>query len=174
MQRRDCTTTMHFPQNTFVLVMCWVTRSWSWYIPECTILHAPVNVENSAKSAGTMLCGELLDRSKTFELLSTANDVGIRAWDTAEMYPVPQRAETQGRSEKLLGEWLRTQRRETQHVTTKVAGPGGMEWLRGGPATLDGENITEALHSSLRRLKLDYVDVMLLHWPDRCFLYCTS
>lgn len=117
-----------------------------------------------------MLCGEMLDRAEALQLLSAARDAGINAWDTAEMYPVPQRAETQGASEELLGEWLRTQPRETQHVTTKVAGPGGMEWLRGGPVCLDGENITEALQGSLKRLGTDFVDVLLLHWPDRCRL----
>lgn len=76
----------------------------------------------------------------------------------------------QGRSEEILGAWLRRQPRGRGAfiVATKVAGPGGMDWLRGGPAKLDGANITAALDASLTRLGTDYVDLLQLHWPDRC------
>ena len=59
------------------------------------------------------------------------------------------------------------QRRQDHIVCTKVAGPGAMDWLRGGPASMDGKNITEAIDGSLRRLQTDYIDLVLLHWPDR-------
>lgn len=115
-----------------------------------------------------MLFGELLDRSSAHTLLCAAAEHGVSAWDTAEMYPVPQRAGTQGRSEELLGDWLAQQARDRHIITTKVAGPGGMEWLRGGPLRLDSGNIRSAIQGSLRRLRTDYIDVFLLHWPDRC------
>ena len=118
--------------------------------------------------AGTMLCGELLDRDASFRFLSTAAERGLRQWDTAEMYPVPQRAATQGMSEALLGQWLQGQDKSLHKVTTKVAGPGGMDWLRGGPERLDTSNIQAALDASLQRLRLDCIDTLLLHWPDRC------
>ncbi len=75
----------------------------------------------------------------------------------------------QGRSEEILGAWLRRQPRgrDAFIVATKVAGPGGMNWLRGGPAKLDGANIAAALDASLARLGTDYVDLLQLHWPDR-------
>ena len=115
-----------------------------------------------------MLFGELLDNNSAMQMLCTAADYGIRAWDTAEMYPVPQRQCTQGQSEELLGAWLAQQPRDRHFVTTKVAGPGSMDWLRGGPIRLDGANIRSAIEGSLRRLRTDYVDCLLLHWPDRC------
>lgn len=60
-------------------------------------------------------------------------------------------------------------RRDHVVVGTKVAGPSGqMEWIRGGPLRVDGPNIREALEGSLRRLGTDYVDILHLHWPDRC------
>jgi aryl-alcohol dehydrogenase-like predicted oxidoreductase len=117
-----------------------------------------------------MMCGDLLDSKASFELFAAANALDVRSWDTAEMYPVPQAAKTQGRSEELLGEWLQGHRREEHNVMTKVSGPGGMEWLRGGPKQLDGYNITAAIDSSLHRLRTDYIDMLLLHWPDRCRL----
>ena len=82
-------------------------------------------------------------------------------------YPVPQRAGTQGRSEAILGAWLQGQDRSKFVVATKVAGPGGMAWLRGGPAALDGRNIIAAIDGSLQRLGVDCIDLLQLHWPDR-------
>jgi aryl-alcohol dehydrogenase-like predicted oxidoreductase len=88
--------------------------------------------------------------------------------DSAEMYPVPQRAETQGRSEEFLGRWLReTGCRSRVVVATKVAGPAGMAWLRDGPLRLDAAAIRAATEASLLRLRCDYVDLLQLHWPDR-------
>jgi hypothetical protein len=60
---------------------------------------------------GTMLFGESTDHDTAMELLSTCMDHGMNFFDTAEMYPVPQRAETQGMSEQYLGGWLKQQRR---------------------------------------------------------------
>ena len=115
-----------------------------------------------------MLFGESTPEREAHRLLSAAAEVGVTAFDSAEMYPVPQRAETQGSSEAILGRWLRGRRdRDSLVVATKVAGPGGMSWLRGGPVALDGANITAAIDGSLRRLQVDYIDLLQLHWPDR-------
>ncbi|KAL4590506.1 hypothetical protein LXL04_003437 [Taraxacum kok-saghyz] len=56
---------------------------------------------------GTMTFGEQNSLSQSFKLLDKAFDTGINFFDSAEMYPVPQRAETQGRSEEYFGRWLR-------------------------------------------------------------------
>lgn len=101
-------------------------------------------------------------------MLSHAAERGVTFFDSGEMYPVPQRAETQGRSEAILGSWLKAQDRSKYIIATKVAGPGGMAWLRGGPLALDAANITLAIEGSLRRLQTDCIDLLQLHWPDRC------
>eukprot|EP00892_Ulva_mutabilis_P000866 jgi/Ulvmu1/10780/UM069_0014.1 len=118
---------------------------------------------------GTMLCGEGLDRTESFAMLDHAHSLGIRTWDSAEMYPVPQAEETAGRSEEILGQWIQSRQHErSEHaIVTKVAGPGNMPWIRGGPAALDGKNILRAADGSLQRLSTDYIDCLLLHWPDR-------
>ena len=116
---------------------------------------------------GTTFFGESLDETASFVVLSAAADHGICHWDTAEAYPVPPSPETHGLSEAILGAWLQGRPREKFRVTTKVSGPGSSGWLRGGPERLDGANITAALEGSLRRLRTDYVDLLLLHWPDR-------
>lgn len=59
-----------------------------------------------------MLFGESTDAAAAEQLLGTCMDAGVNFFDVAEMYPVPQRAETYGRSEEVLGAWLaRRQRR---------------------------------------------------------------
>jgi aryl-alcohol dehydrogenase-like predicted oxidoreductase len=75
----------------------------------------------------------------------------------------------QGLSDDFLGRWLRAAGvRERVLVCTKVTGPAAMPWLRDGPVRLDGPNIRAAVEASLRRLRTDRVDLLQLHWPDRC------
>jgi aryl-alcohol dehydrogenase-like predicted oxidoreductase len=86
----------------------------------------------------------------------------------AEMYPVPPRAETQGRTEAFLGSWLRNQARDKLVIATKITAQGrGFGWIRGGPGPIDRKSIQEALDGSLMRLQTDYVDLYQIHWPDR-------
>ncbi|KAK0582956.1 hypothetical protein LWI29_031502 [Acer saccharum] len=119
---------------------------------------------------GTMTFGEQNSLPQSFRLLDQAFDAGINFFDSAEMYPVPQLAETQGRSEEYLGRWIRDRKipRDRIVITTKVSGPSGqMTWIRGGPNCLDARNITEAIDNSLERIQTDYIDLYQIHWPDR-------
>ena len=119
---------------------------------------------------GTMMYGASIPPSLAYRQLSYAVDHGIASFDTAEMYPVPQAPDTQGASEKVVGDWLKHTtlvRRDDVHITTKVAGPAAMTWLRNGPTQLDGKNVALAIDGSLGRLGTDHVDLLLLHWPDR-------
>ncbi|KAF0896809.1 hypothetical protein E2562_028106 [Oryza meyeriana var. granulata] len=117
-----------------------------------------------------MTMGEQSGLPESLRLLDAAFDAGVNFFDSAEMYPVPQRRETHGRSEEFLGRWLRARRvpRDSVVVATKVAGPSGqMTWIRNGPVSLDSQNIAEAIEGSLRRLGVDYIDLYQIHWPDR-------
>ncbi|KAK9856101.1 hypothetical protein WJX84_005029 [Apatococcus fuscideae] len=115
-----------------------------------------------------MLFGTTTASPLAGQLLDAAAESGITFFDTAEMYPVPQSAVTHGASEAILGEWLQHQRREDFTVATKVAGPSGqMDWIRGGPQSLNASNIMQAIDGSLSRLQTDYIDLFQIHWPDR-------
>lgn len=117
---------------------------------------------------GTMTFGEQNTLAEACAQLDYAVEQGVNFIDTAEMYPVPGKAETQGRTEEYVGHWLKTQVRDQLIVATKIAGPArGFGWIRGGPAALDRANITAAIETSLQRLQTDYVDLFQLHWPDR-------
>ncbi|XP_021730871.1 uncharacterized protein LOC110697799 [Chenopodium quinoa] len=128
------------------------------------------NLTVSKLCFGTMTFGEQNSLQQSFRLLDSAFDSGINFFDSAEMYSVPQRAETQGRSEEYLGRWIKDRNipRDRIVLATKVAGPSGqMTWIRGGPECLDAKNITEAIDNSLLRLQTDYIDLYQIHWPDR-------
>jgi len=114
-----------------------------------------------------MLFGEGTVEADAHRQMDIAVAGGVNFFDSAEMYSIPQRVETQGRSEQIVGNWLRGRQRSNFVIATKVAGPGGMEWIRGGPPSLDAANITAAIDASLRRLQTDYIDLIQLHWPDR-------
>ena len=117
---------------------------------------------------GTMTFGQQNTLAEACAQLDYAVAQGVNFIDTAEMYPVPGKAETQGRSEEYLGKWLRTQIREKIIIASKVAGPArGFHWIRGGPLSIDRDNIITALETSLKRLQTDYIDLYQIHWPAR-------
>ena len=116
---------------------------------------------------GTMTWGEQNSEAQAHEQLDHAVGQGINFIDTAEMYPVPPNAKTQGLTEKYLGTWLARQNRERLIIATKVAGPGRRDWIRDGRTDLTKGVIAEAVDTSLARLRTDYIDLYQIHWPQR-------
>ncbi|MFP4279905.1 MAG: NADP(H)-dependent aldo-keto reductase [Halochromatium sp.] len=118
---------------------------------------------------GTMTFGEQNSEAEAFAQLDRAVDAGINFIDTAEIYPVPPRAETQGATERFIGNWLAERGgRERLIIASKVAGPGDwIDYLRMPGRRLDRANIEAAVDASLARLRTDYLDLYQLHWPDR-------
>lgn len=118
---------------------------------------------------GTLTFGSTCDVKTSHRILDEAVDSGINAIDTAETYPLTNRHDLAGRSEAVIGDWLKNQRRETIVIASKVAGPN-TSWIqppvRAGQTALDRVNITKAIEGSLRRLQTDYLDLYQVHWPD--------
>ena len=118
---------------------------------------------------GTMTFGEQNTEAEAHSQLDYALERGINFIDTAEMYPVMPRAETQGKTEQYIGSWLKKSgKRRDIILATKVAGPArGMQWIRQGQNDLNAANIRAAVDASLKRLQTDYIDLYQLHWPSR-------
>jgi aryl-alcohol dehydrogenase-like predicted oxidoreductase len=124
-------------------------------------------LEVSEVCLGTMTWGEQNSEAEAHAQLDYAIAQGVTFIDTAEMYPVPPNATTQGRTETILGRWLARRGREGLVIASKVAGPGRREWIRGGRTDLTREVIAEAVETSLGRLQIDSLDLYQFHWPQR-------
>lgn len=126
----------------------------------------------SAVGLGIMTFGSKTSEAQAFCQLDRALEAGINLFDTAENYPAPVLAETQGRSERILGRWIGSRGvRRRVIIATKVAGPGNaagdMTHVRGAHRRLDRDNIVTAVNASLERLSTDYIDLYQVHWPER-------
>ncbi len=122
---------------------------------------------------GTMTWGQQNTEAEAHEQITYAMDQGVNFMDAAEMYPVPPKAETQGRTEEYIGTWFaQNGHREHWILATKACGPRDeFRYLRGGP-NYSKDQLISAVDNSLKRLQTDYIDLYQLHWPERptnCF-----
>lgn len=116
---------------------------------------------------GSMTWGNQNSEAEGHEQLDYAFNNGINFIDTAELYPVPATPETQGRTSKIIGTWLKkTGNRDHVILASKIAGPGDYTaHIRTTGFSPDA--IKEAVNSELKRLQTDYIDLYQLHWPER-------
>ena len=119
---------------------------------------------------GTMTWGEQNTEQEGHAQMDLALDRGVNFFDTAELYAIPPRRETYGRTEEIIGTWFAARgNRDKVILATKVIGRSRIDWSRAGGRTADlsREQIFEAVEGSLRRLRTDYIDLYQVHWPDR-------
>lgn len=120
---------------------------------------------------GTMTWGQQNTEAEGHAQMDYALERGVNFWDTAEMYSVPPKAETQGSTERIIGTWFaKTGRRKEVILATKIAGLSKMLWTRDNDVEWTRhtkDQIDEAVEKSLKRLQTDYIDLYQLHWPDR-------
>ncbi len=111
---------------------------------------------------GTMTFGLQCDEKTSFAILDTAAAGGITFLDTADAYPLGGKLEDMGRTEEVLGKWLKG-RREQFVVATKCSGKvGPAPWQQG----TSRKHVMHAIDDSLRRLGTDYVDLYQVHHFD--------
>ena len=116
---------------------------------------------------GTMTWGEQNNIQEGFEQMDYALEQGINFFDTAELYAIPPKKETYGKTEEIIGSWLKEKNNRSKIIlATKISGPG-LSWIRGGGNQYDEKNINKAVEGSLKRLNTDYIDLYQLHWPER-------
>jgi len=124
----------------------------------------------SALCLGTMTWGQQNTEAEGHAQMDYAVDHGINFFDTAEMYSIPPKPETQGSTERIIGSWFKARgNRDKIILASKVNGRSDSTWLRpdGSKTRLDRKNIEAAIEGSLKRLGTDYIDLYQLHWPDR-------
>lgn len=122
---------------------------------------------------GTMTWGQQNTEEEGHAQMDYAFERGVNFLDTAELYPIPPKAETQGATERIVGSWMKARgNRDRVVLATKVVGRTANEWFRGGrPSKLVRADIMDAVDKSLARLQTDYIDLYQIHWPDRKILF---
>ena len=111
---------------------------------------------------GTMTFGVQCDEAASRAILDRAAAAGITFLDTADVYPLGGTAETVGRTETILGGWLRGRRQNFIVATKGYGATGPNPWDQG----LSRKHLLDAIDASLTRLGTDYVDLYQIHHPD--------
>ena len=129
----------------------------------------PTDINVSVTCLGSMTWGEQNTFREACRQLDYAVDHGVNFIDTAELYPSPMRAGTQGRTEQYIGDWLKTRADRDQLIIASKICPAAayIDYVRGGDNRLDRDNVRAALDASLERLRTDYIDLYQVHWPER-------
>ena len=130
-----------------------------------TLPHTDIKV--SKICLGSMTWGNQNTEAEGHEQLNYALDKGVNFIDSAELYPVPANAETQGKTSEIVGSGLKkTGHRDKVILASKIAGTGDYTaHIRTNG--FSPEAIKEAISKELKRLQTDYIDLYQLHWPER-------
>lgn len=118
----------------------------------------------SRLALGTMTFGLQTDEAVSQQILDKATGAGINFLDTADVYPLGGTLETAGRTEEIIGRWLKAKGRGNFVLATKAVGKMGPHaWDQGASR----KHLLDAIDASLKRLQTDYVDLYQLHSDDR-------
>jgi aryl-alcohol dehydrogenase-like predicted oxidoreductase len=134
------------------------------------MLYSPLGksgVNVSRVCLGSMTWGLQNTQADADEQIAYALANGVNFIDTAEMYAVPPSADTYGKTEAIIGDWLSRNKNKRNDVViaTKIAG-NGLPWVREG-GDITRQSVINAVEDSLARLKTDVIDLYQLHWPNR-------
>lgn len=134
------------------------------------MLYSPLGrsgVNVSRVCLGSMTWGLQNSQADADEQIAYALANGVNFIDTAEMYAVPPSAETYGKTEAIIGDWVSRNKakRDDIVIATKIAG-NGLPWVREG-GDITRQSVIDAVEDSLKRLKTDVIDLYQLHWPNR-------
>jgi aryl-alcohol dehydrogenase-like predicted oxidoreductase len=126
-------------------------------------------IEVSKICLGTMTFGEQNTVSEGHAQIDYALDCGINFIDTAEMYSVPGKAETQGSTETIVGTWISKNKAKRHNIilASKVTGPAQLFNYIAPNLGFSKDRINDAINKNLHRLQTDYIDIYQLHWPER-------
>jgi aryl-alcohol dehydrogenase-like predicted oxidoreductase len=119
---------------------------------------------------GTMTYGEQNTEAEGHAQMDYALDQGVNFFDTAELYSIPPKAETQGSTERVIGSWFKARgNRDKVILASKICGRGGFTWFRDdeSPTRVTRKQIYEAVDKSLKRLQTDHIDLYQIHFPER-------
>ena len=127
------------------------------------------DVKVSKICLGTMTWGNQNSEADGHAQMDYAIDQGVNFFDTAELYPVPPKADMQGVTEKIVGEGLKPKPRDSIILASKVSGAASGWFVpptRHGLTAVDSFHIKKAIETSLKKLDTPYLDLYYMNWPD--------
>jgi aryl-alcohol dehydrogenase (NADP+) len=126
------------------------------------VRFGPTGLQVSRLALGTMTFGLQCDEKTSHAILDAGAEAGITLLDAADVYPLGGTLSDVGRTEEILGTWLRG-RRDQFIVATKCSGKmGPAAWQQG----TSRKHVLSAIDASLKRLGTDYVDLYQVHHFD--------
>ncbi len=111
---------------------------------------------------GTMTFGYQCDEATSFAIMDRAFTGGITFLDSSDVYPLGGGLERAGRTEEIIGRWIKGKRHDWL-IATKCFGATGPQPFHAGN---NRRHIMDAVDASLRRLGTDYIDLYQLHGYD--------
>ncbi len=105
--------------------------------------------------------GARADEKTGLRILDRAIELGVTFWDTANRYN-----EGSGNSERVIGRWLKANPDQRSNVIVCTKCFGGTDGVTPNHSRLSRQNILNSLYNSLKRLQLDYVDILYFHQYD--------
>ncbi|KLU21024.1 alcohol dehydrogenase [Caballeronia mineralivorans PML1(12)] len=114
---------------------------------------------------GTMTFGLQTEENVSRSIMDRAAEAGVNFIDTADVYPLGSTESAAGRTEEIVGRWLKDApaRRSQFILATKAVGKmGPSAWDQGASR----KHLLDAIDASLKRLNTDYVDLYQLHSDD--------
>jgi aryl-alcohol dehydrogenase-like predicted oxidoreductase len=112
---------------------------------------------------GTMTFGLQTEEDVSRSIMDKAADAGVNFIDTADVYPLGGTETVVGRTEEIVGRWLKGKREHYILATKAVGKMGPSPWDQGASR----KHLLDAIDASLKRLNTDYVDLYQLHSDDR-------
>jgi len=126
------------------------------------VRFGPTGLQVSRLCLGTMTFGLQCDEKTSLAILDAAAEQGITFLDTADVYPLGGGTDIAGRTEQIVGKWLKG-KREKFILATKCSGKmGSAPWQQG----TSRKHVMNAIDASLKRLGTDYVDLYQVHHFD--------
>jgi aryl-alcohol dehydrogenase-like predicted oxidoreductase len=123
----------------------------------------PTGLTVSRLCLGTMTFGLQIEEETSRDIMDRAAEAGVTFFDTADVYPLGGSEELAGRTEEIVGRWLKGKRHQFILATKAVGKVGPASWDQGASR----KHLLDAIDASLRRLGVDYVDLYQLHSDDR-------
>jgi aryl-alcohol dehydrogenase-like predicted oxidoreductase len=111
---------------------------------------------------GTMTFGLQCDATQSHAILDAAAAGGIDFLDAADVYPLGGGIGHAGRTEEIIGTWLKGKRHDFVVATKCVGNMGRKPWDQG----MSRKHVLDAIEASLRRLGTDHVDLYQFHSLD--------